>query len=100
MIEPFAQGLLQVVIRPAERGIAAREKSSCSRCRARPARRGMGCVARPGFLPSISRSRSASSGLAQIAFSTGRLAVAQLKLGLLLTAISAPSRSSSSASDL
>ena len=41
----------------------------------------------------------ARSGLAQIAFSTGRRAIAQLKLGLPSTAFSAPTRSSSSASD-
>jgi hypothetical protein len=38
--------------------------------------------------------------LTQVAFSTGRLAVAQSKLGLPATAIWAPSRSSSCASDL
>jgi hypothetical protein len=47
---------LQVVVRPAECGIAAGDEI---------------------------RLLLASSGLAQIAFSTGRLAVAQLKLGLL-----------------
>ena len=76
--------------------------SSCSRCRARPAR-GLSDVASRTtlvFTALISRSRLASSGLAQIAFSTGRRAVAQLKLGLPSTAISAPSRSSSCASDL
>src|SRR6266550_3552679 len=82
--------------RPNEALRSAR-KASCSRCRARPARALSLAASRTTLVCTalISRSRLASSGLAQIAFSTARLAVAQLKLGLLLTAISAPIRSSS-----
>ena len=103
MVQPLAHRLLQIVVRPAESGIAAGDEIVLLVLQgAAGARIGRVAASRTTlvFTALISRSRLASSGLAQIAFSTARRAVAQLKLGLPLTAISAPSRSSSSASDL
>ena len=103
LLQPLAHGLLQIVVGLAEIGVAAGDEivllAAAGRGR-RAATVGLASQHDLLFTALIWRSRLASSGLAQIAFSTGRRAVAQLKLGLPATAISAPSRSSSCASRL
>ena len=76
MIEPLAHRLLQIVIRPAEGGIAAGDKVVLLALQGAAGARivAAASLTAAAFTALIWRSRLASSGLAQIAFSTARRA--------------------------
>ena len=101
MVQTLSHCIAQVVVRPAESGIAAGEKGVLLALQGAAGAR----TVAPGFadhfgVHGIDLAIEIGKLGIGAAFSTARLAAAQLKLGLLLTAISAPRRSSSCASAL